>query len=102
MASRRGGLDDLGLRDQSLLLLDAFLHGLLVGEIAVLDEPVGLGLGASGARLVLALGSGGEASGLFAGLPDHPFAVLTGLGDHPVGLRLGVGQQPVGLGAGSG
>ncbi len=92
VASHRRGLDDLGLRHQPLLFFDAFLNRLLVSEVAVLDEPVRLVLGASRAGLVLPLGSGGEATRLLAGLSDHALAVLAGLSDHAVSLRLGVGE----------
>src|SRR5262245_4105692 len=75
----RSRLHDLGLRHQPLLLLDAFLYSLLVSQVAVLDQPVSLGLGAPGAGLVLPLGGGGDASRLLAGLDDHAVGVLASL-----------------------
>ena len=95
-----GGLHHLGLRHHPLLLLDALLDGVLVGDIAALDETISLGLGPAGRRLVIPLGRRRQPGGLLAGLTHHAFAVRAGLGDHPVGLGLGVGQQPVGLAAG--
>jgi len=92
-----GGRHDLGLGHQALLLLDALLNGLLVGEVAVLDQPVGLGLRTSGTGVVLALRGGSDPLGLVAGLTDHPFTVLARLGDHPIRRALGVGQDPIRL-----
>ena len=69
------GLNHLGLRHHPLLLLDAFLDGVLVGDVAALDETVGLGLSPTGGRLVVALGCGRQPGGLFAGLAHHALTV---------------------------
>ena len=94
------GLHHVGLGDQPLLLLDAFLDRVLVGEVAALDEAVGLRLGAAGGGFVVAFGVGGEPDGLLAGFDHRALAVLACLRHHAVGLGLGLGEQPVGLGAG--
>src|ERR1700733_6609393 len=92
-----GRLHDFGLRNETLLFFDAFLHGFLVGDVAVFDEPVGFRLGTAGGRLVFAFCRRTDANGFFACLGDHSFTVLARLTDHPVGLGLGVGQNPVGF-----
>src|SRR6185312_5311205 len=90
-----GRLHHAVLRYQALLFFDALLHGLLVGDVAVFEQPVGFGLGAADAGLVLAFGRGGDANRLLASLADHAFAVLARFAHHPVGLRLGVLQHGI-------
>ena len=95
-----GGLNHLGRRHHPLLFLDALLDGVLVGDVAALDQTISLGLGPHGRRLVITLGCRGQPDRLLASLADHALAVRTGFGDHPVGLRFGIREQPVRLATG--
>src|SRR5262249_28408572 len=65
-----GRLHHFVVRYQALLFLDALLHGLLIGDVAVFDQPVAFGFCAADAGLVLALRGCCDANRLLTSLPD--------------------------------